>query len=112
MAKHVAIRWDPFHWKTSFSQRLLFIAICLGSEGLEEAPYGAFLCCFSTAAQGGKLSKPLRNMLGQSPLPDTQSPGDSMNPLGQLYSLSVIKSQSFLTCDEIEARGCAHNEHF
>lgn len=47
-------------------------------------------------------------MLGKSPLPDTQRPGGSANPLGQLYSLPVIKFQSFIACDKIEARGWTH----
>lgn len=51
-------------------------------------------------------------MLGKSPLPDTQSPGDGANPLGQLYSLPVIKFQSFTACDKIGARGRIHNERF
>lgn len=50
--------------ETCFSQRLPFIAIWLGSEGLEEAPCGAYLCC-SFAARWGRLSKPYRNLLGQ-----------------------------------------------
>lgn len=97
--------------KTSFSQRLLFTAICLGCEGSEEAPSGAYLCCFLSAAQRSKLSNPSRNMLGKSPLPHAQSPDDSANPVGQLYSSSVIKFQSFIACDNIEARGWMHNEH-
>lgn len=50
-------------------------------------------------------------MLGKSPLPHAQSPDDSANPVGQLYSSSVIKFQSFIACDNIEARGWMHNEH-
>lgn len=43
---------------------------------------------------------------------DTRSPAGCANPLGQLYSLSLIKFQSFITCDKIEARGWMHNECF
>lgn len=54
----------------------------------------------------------LRETCWAKVLYQTLSPSDSANPLGQLYSLSVIKFQSFIACDKIEARGWIHNDHF
>lgn len=77
--------------------------------GSGEALWGAVLllhCC-----QWCRIPKPWRNLLGESPYRHW-SPAGCTNPLGQLHNSSLIKFQSLITCDKIEARGWMHNECF
>lgn len=50
----------------------------------------------------------LENRVGQKSFTRHSEARCSANPLGQLYSLPVIKFQSFIACDKIEARGWTH----